>query len=222
MLPLIRELKQTGRNLTVETCHHYLSISAEEIPDAHTEYKCAPPIRSQDNRQQLWNGIVTKDIDLVVSDHSPCTPGLKCLIAGKSRGDFMKAWGGISSLQFGLSLFWTQCQEYGLGLSDMIRLMCEEPAKLCGIQNQKGKIEVGYDADFCVWNPDEWFTVTPDIIHFQNKANPYMGRKLRGVVHSTIVRGFHVYQQYESFGQPLGKPFRKKASSAGRVVKFSE
>lgn len=74
-------------------------------------------------------------------------------------------------------------------MADMIRLMCEAPAKLCGFNDRKGKIAVGFDADFCVWNPDEEFDVTPDIIHFRNKTNPYMKKTLRGVVHTTIVRG---------------------------------
>lgn len=100
-IPLIKQSRLNGAKLTVETCHHYLSLCAEEVPDAQTEFKCAPPIRDQKNREQLWAGILNGDINLVVSDHSPSTPGVKMLTYGKNRGDFLKAWGGISSVQFG-------------------------------------------------------------------------------------------------------------------------
>lgn len=126
----------------METCHHYLSLAAEDIPDAHTEFKCCPPIREKSNQDILWEALLNKDIDLIVSDHSPATPGVKCLTYGKTRGDFIKAAGGISSLQFGLPLFWTNCLQHGLQMKDVYRLMCANPAKLCGLDNQKGKIQV--------------------------------------------------------------------------------
>lgn len=169
-LPIIIEARKNGAKLTVETCHHYLSITAEDIPDEHTEFKCAPPIRDRSNQEKLWQALKDGHINLVVSDHSPSTPGVKLLTAGKNRGNFLKAWGGISSVQFGLPLFWTNCKRYGFTLTDLIRLMCEEPAKLVGLDHRKGKIAVGYDADFCVWDPEEEFTVSPDIIEFQNKV----------------------------------------------------
>lgn len=95
----------------------------------------------------------------------------------------------------GLPLFWTNCEKHGLGLRDLIRLMCEEPVKLCGFDDQKGKLAKGYDCDLCVWDPSDVFTVTPDIIHFRNKANPYMNKQLKGVVHATIVRGQFAYKR---------------------------
>lgn len=100
-IPIIRKCREKSCRLTVETCHHYLNISAEDVPDASTEYKCAPPIRGRDNQKKLWQGLIDGDINLVVSDHSPSTPGVKMLTYGKNRGDFLKAWGGISSVQFG-------------------------------------------------------------------------------------------------------------------------
>lgn len=219
-LPTIREARSNGAQLTVETCHHYLSIAAEEIPDAHTEYKCCPPIRAKSNQELLWQAVCDGDIDMVVSDHSPSTPGMKLLTSGKDRGDFLKAWGGISSVQFGLPLFWTNCQRYGLEIPDVVRLLCTEPAKMCGLDLVKGRLEVGYDGDVCVWDPEGTFTVTSDIIEFQNKANPYMDRKLHGVVHASFIRGSPVYRQEEKFGQPLGNILMKKGSRrAGKVEK---
>lgn len=112
-------------------------------------------------------------------------------------------------IPIGLSLFWTNCQKYGLEVKDVVRLMCTAPGELCGLLGQKGRIAVGYDADFCVWDPEAEFTVTTDIIQFQNKANPYMGKKLRGLVHSTFVRGHHVFQDTEGFDEPIGELLRK-------------
>ncbi|XP_058835510.1 allantoinase [Topomyia yanbarensis] len=220
-LPLIRGARANGAKLTVETCHHYLSIVAEDIPDAHTEYKCCPPIRGKSNQEQLWQAVFDGDINMVVSDHSPSTPGMKLLNSGKNRGDFMKAWGGISSVQFGLPLFWTNCQRYGLKIPDLVRLLCTEPAKMCGIDKVKGKLEVGYHGDICVWDPEDSFTVTQDIIEFQNKANPYMDRKLRGVVHASFIRGTPVYKATEKFAAPVGNILLKKVARRGsKAVKF--
>ncbi|XP_058445125.1 allantoinase [Malaya genurostris] len=220
-LPSIRTARANGAKLTVETCHHYLSIAAEDIPDAHTEYKCCPPIRAKSNQEQLWQAVCDGDINMVVSDHSPSTPGMKLLNSGKNRGDFLKAWGGISSVQFGLPLFWTNCRRYGLKISDLVRLLCTEPAKMCGIDKVKGRLEVGYHGDFCVWDPEDTFTVTQDIIEFQNKANPYMDRKLRGVVHASFIRGTPVYRSTEKFGAPVGNILLKKVARRGsKAIKF--
>lgn len=222
-LPSIRKARSNGARLTVETCHHYLSIAAEDIPDAHTEFKCCPPIRARSNQELLWQAVCDGDINMVVSDHSPSTPGMKLLTSGsKNRGDFLKAWGGISSVQFGLPLFWTNCQKYGLKIPDLIRLLCTEPAKMCGLDSLKGRLEPGYDGDICVWDPEDTFTVTRDIIEFQNKANPYMDRKLRGVVHASFIRGYPVYRQTEKFGAPTGNILLKKVSRRGsKAIKFN-
>lgn len=95
----------------------------------------------------------------------------------------------------GLSLFWTNCQKYGLGMHDMVRLMSAEPARLCHIADQKGCIQTGYRADLCVWDPDAEFTVKPEIIQFRNRQTPYMGQVLKGVVHATIVGGQFAYER---------------------------
>ncbi|KFB38865.1 AGAP000239-PA-like protein [Anopheles sinensis] len=206
-LPTIREARAHGGRLTVETCHHYLSLAAEDVPDAHTEFKCCPPIRGGANRELLWRAIQTGDIDLVVSDHSPSTPQMKLLTESKRQGNFLEAWGGISSLQLGLPLFWTSCQQYGLTLEDTVRLLCTEPARLSGLDACKGRLDPGYDGDLCVWDPEGTFTVTESMIEFQHKVTPYLNRTLRGVIHATFLRGFPIYQRSEpvpTFGPPLG------------------
>ncbi|XP_077054980.1 allantoinase, mitochondrial isoform X3 [Siphateles boraxobius] len=200
-LELIRAARRAGAPLTVETTHHYLNLTAENIPARATQFKCCPPIRDTANRELLWSALKAGEIDMVVSDHSPCTPDLKCL----DRGDFTQAWGGISSLQFGLSLFWTSASKRGFSFSDAVRLLCKEPARLCRLDNQKGSLIPGHDADLVIWDPEKEFMVKEDNIHHKNKLTPYLGLALRGKVKGTIVRGRLVYSHGSFSTQPLGK-----------------
>jgi allantoinase len=183
-LALIASAKRDGVLLTVESCPHYLYLRAEEIPDGATYYKCCPPIRETENRELLWNGLRSGTIDLIVSDHSPSTPELKT----RGDGDFGAAWGGIASLQLTLAVVWTQAQARGFSLAHVARWMSERPARLVGL-SAKGGIEPGRDADFCIFAPDEPFVVEAANLHHKNPGTPYEGRKLMGVVRSTILRG---------------------------------
>ncbi len=183
-LPLIASAKRDGVPLTVETCPHYLTFTSEEIPAGATQFKCCPPIREAQNREQLWDGLADGVIDCVVSDHSPCTAELKRF----DSGDFGAAWGGISSLQLGLPVVWTEARRRGHTLSDVVRWMAQNPAELAGLPN-KGRIAVGAAADFCVLAPDESFTVHADELHHKNPVCAYEGRRLDGVVRSTWLGG---------------------------------
>jgi allantoinase len=183
-LPTIVAARREGMRVTAETCPHYLVLTAEEIPDGATQFKCCPPVREAANRELLWRGLEGGTIDCVVSDHSPCTAELKRL----DTGDFGAAWGGISSLEIGLPLVWTEARRRGYQLSDVVRWMAQGPARLAGLR-RKGRIEVGYDADFCVFAPDEARVVDPKRLHHKHPITPYDGRPLLGIVHSTWLRG---------------------------------
>jgi allantoinase len=137
----IVKAKQKGLPLTVETCQHYLFFSAEQIKDGQTEFKCAPPIREKANNEKLWQALQDGIIDYVATDHSPSPPALKEL----GSGDFMKAWGGISSIQFALPVLWTAAKKHGCSLQDIAKWLCEKPALLPQLKT-KGKIAKGYDA----------------------------------------------------------------------------
>ncbi|XP_040204858.1 allantoinase, mitochondrial-like isoform X1 [Rana temporaria] len=200
-LTIIRKAKEAGAPLTVETTHHYLSLSSEHIPPGATYYKCCPPVRGHRNKEALWNALLQGHIDMVVSDHSPCTPDLKLL----KEGDYMEAWGGISSLQFGLPLFWTSARTRGFSLTDVSQLLSSNPAKLCGLGNRKGAIKVGYDADLVIWDPDREFQVQENDIHHKNKLTPYLGFLLQGKVMATLVRGTLVYFKGKHVAQPTGE-----------------
>ncbi len=167
--------------ITAETCPHYLTFTAEEIHDGQTEFKCCPPIREESNREALWQGLREGVIETVVSDHSPCTVELK-------EGDFATAWGGIASLQLGLSAVWTQARERGFHLTDVVRWMATHPARQVGLTS-KGSIEPGRDADLVVFAPDQTFVVDRNALYHRNPVTPYHGRRLHGVVHQTWLRG---------------------------------
>ncbi|XP_023809791.1 allantoinase, mitochondrial [Oryzias latipes] len=200
-LELIEEARQAGAPLTVETTHHYLNLCAESIPAGATQFKCCPPIRSSANQEQLWSALKRGLIDMVVSDHSPCTPDLKKL----DFGDFMQAWGGISSLQFGLPLFWGSARKRGFQLPDVVRFLSREPAQLCSLGNRKGCLARGFDADLVIWDPEREFEIKETNIHHKNKLTPYLGLTLRGLVHATVLGGRLVYRDGCFYPQPLGR-----------------
>jgi allantoinase len=183
-LDIVRSAKSRGLPLTVETCPHYLTFAAEEIPDGATEYKCAPPIRSRAERDALWDALIAGDIDLVASDHSPCPPIMK-----ESDGNFFGCWGGIASLQVTLSAVWTGARARGVPPERITTWMSEFPSQLAGLAHRKGRIAAGYDADIAIWNPDATFVVNGGTLRHRHPVTPYAGRELFGVVERTYVRG---------------------------------
>jgi allantoinase len=194
----IERAKRRGIPITGETCPHYLTFAADAIPDGATEFKCAPPIRSADHREALWKGLHRGVLDLVATDHSPAPVTLKC------RGDFMRGWGGIASLELALSAMWTNLIERypprldsreGPVLPKLLLALwlCTGPASLAGFSDQKGRIAPGFDADLVVWDPDAEFTVDAAALQQRHKVTPYAGRRLRGRVVSTFVRGQRIW-----------------------------
>ncbi|HBX80691.1 MAG TPA: allantoinase AllB [Propionibacteriaceae bacterium] len=183
-LPDIKAAKAEGLPITAETCPHYLTFEAEEIPDGATQYKCCPPLRDHDNRLALWQGLIDGTIDCIASDHSPCTVDLKKM----ETGDFGKAWGGIASVQLGLPAVWTQAKAMGIPLTDVVRWMGSAPSDLVGLP-RKGRLQVGADADLVIFAPEETFVVDKDRLFHKNPVTPYHGRTLSGTVHATWLAG---------------------------------
>ncbi|MFL5351084.1 allantoinase AllB [Archangium sp.] len=208
-LPDIAAARREGLPFGAETCPHYLTFDAEHIPDGATYLKCAPPIREAENREKLWEGLARGDIDMVVSDHSPCTPGLKHL----ERGDFAAAWGGIASLQFSLPAVWTGARARGHGLESLVRWMCQNPARLTGLEGLKGSIAPGADADLIVFDPEATFTPEPSRVLHRHSLTPYAGRALVGVVERTYVRGQQVQTRGEFTKRPVGEWVRRPGTS---------
>ncbi|MFJ2606927.1 allantoinase AllB [Streptomyces sp. NPDC091279] len=195
-LPLIAAAKAEGVRLTVETCPHYLTLTAEEVPDGASEFKCCPPIREAANQDLLWQALADGTIDCVVTDHSPSTADLK-------TPDFATAWGGISGLQLSLAAVWTEARRRGHGLEDVVRWMSAKTSELAGL-HRKGAIAPGRDADFAVLAPDETFTVDPAALQHRNRVTAYAGKTLHGVVKSTWLRGQRIVADGE-FTEPKGR-----------------
>jgi len=183
--------------ITAETCPQYLTFVAEEIPDGATEYKCAPPIRDRANREFLWAALAGGLVQSVVSDHWPAPE------VGASR-NFLEARAGIASVQAGLSIVWTGASAREYTLEQVVRWMCLAPAQLAGLA-RKGSIDVGFDADLVVFDPDEEFTVEPEVQDGHRVATPYRGRRLRGVVKRTYLRGTFAHENGKVFPQAAGR-----------------
>jgi allantoinase len=194
-LETVRAARRDGVPLTSETCPHYLRFAAEEIADGHTEFKCAPPIRERENREALWRALADGTLDLIASDHSPCSPQLK----GDGRFD------EASGLQLSLPVAWTEASRRGYTLRDLARWMCEGPARLAGLQRRKGALQPGFDADLCVWRPDDTFRVDPAQLRHKHKLTPYAGQELHGVVVATVLRGELIYAGGAIRGAPRGE-----------------
>jgi allantoinase len=200
-IPKIQKAKTADQSVSVETCPHYLTFIAEEIPDCATQYKCAPPIREHENRERLWAGLRDRTIDMIATDHSPCPPEMK----RQGTGDFLDAWGGIASLQLSLSAVWTEAKRRGFSLTHLSRWLCEVPARLAGLTHQKGAIAAGCDADLVIWNPEAGFKVDPAQLHHRHKLTPYAGRDLMGIVEATFLRGVKIFERGNFCAAPAGQ-----------------
>jgi allantoinase len=191
----IARAKRDGAHITAETCPHYLTFAADEIPEGATEFKCAPPIRESRHRDALWLALQAGTLDLIATDHSPSPPSMKC------AGDFLRAWGGIASLELSLAATWTslnsqlsRLNSQVSSLNSVAAWLSEAPAALAGL-TRKGRIAEGHDADLVIWDPDIEWTVDPSRLQQRHKLTPYAGCTLRGRVHATYVRGTRVFSR---------------------------
>ena len=186
-IPALRAARAEGLPITVETCPHYLTIAAEDVPDGATQFKCCPPIRDDANREALWQGLIDGDIDIVVTDHSPSTAELKF----SHGGDFQKAWGGIAGLQTGFSAVWTEARTRGIPFERVVGWMSSGPAQLVGL-HMKGGITVGADADLVAYAPEASFTVHAAELEHKNAVSAFDGRELHGVARTVWLGGLEL------------------------------
>lgn len=199
----IEEYFRGDLRVTYETCPHYLFFSEEDIPEGDTRFKCAPPLRPREDSEALWRMVTARDSRwIIASDHSPCPPEMK----HPETGDFSKAWGGISSLQLGLSLVYTLARKRGgADLSSIAQLMAERPAEFVGLQDRKGRIAAGCDADLIAFDPyAEWIVDAKALAH-RHKVTPYDGYSIRGRVTRTWLRGEEVQRDGKLTGRVKGR-----------------
>ncbi len=214
-LAAIADARRDGVAVSVETCPHYLTFAAEEIPAGATAFKCAPPIREGDQRERLWNGLAAGEIDLVATDHSPAPPALKRL----AEGDFVRAWGGIASLQVGLAAVWTGMAARSLPIDRLAQWLATAPSRLAGLERVKGTIAAGYDADLILFDPESQFSVNGAALYHRHPVTPYHGARLRGSVKITILRGEVVFEDDECRGAPSGRLISRRANGEERIAR---
>jgi allantoinase len=205
-LPLLAEARGRGVPISVETCTHYLWFAGEEIPDGATEFKCSPPIRGAANRETLWDALESGLIDMVVTDHSPCLPAMK----RRDEGRWDLAWGGIASLGLALPVLWTAMVRRGVKLEMLGEWMAAAPARLAGLEGQKGVLATGADADMVVLDPDAVWKVAPEHLHFRHKLSPYLGEELQGRVLETWLRGEQIFCADCFVDSPRGRELVRK------------
>jgi allantoinase len=209
-LPDIEKAKAEGLPFTVETCPHYLTFAEDGIPAGATQFKCAPPIRSAENREELWRALGRGVIDFVVSDHSPCAPELKKFEAG----DFMAAWGGIAGLQFTLPATWMGAKRRGFQLEDVVRWTSERTADFTGL-TMKGRLEKGRDADIVILDDAALFDVASSGVLHRHKVTAYAGLRLQGDVRVHYLRGEMIY---DAGGFPAGRRGRAILKRSGTWI----
>lgn len=200
-IPILRQAQTSSVKITAETCPHYLHFASESIVAGATEFKCCPPIREQENRERLWNGLADRTIGFIVSDHSPCPSDMKL----QSTGNFLEAWGGISSLQLRLPVVWTDACQRGFSILDLVRWLSYGPAEQVDLLKRKGSIQAGKDADFVIWDPNAEFQVDPSELRHRHQITPYRGERIRGVVKNTFLRGKKIYDGSEIRPSPQGQ-----------------
>ena len=190
-LPMIAQARAEGLPLTVETCPHYLTFAAEEIPDGDPRFKCAPPIRERENRERLWEGLREGLIDTIGTDHSPAPPELKHL----DTGDVFRAWGGIASLQLALPAVWTEARRRGFTLADLAALdgpRARRAGRALGLARERSPRAATPTSSSST--PRRPSRSIPTALHHRHRATPYEGRVLDGRVEATYLRGRAVYR----------------------------
>lgn len=191
---LVASARQSGVDVTVETCPHYLTLDESDLDRAGALAKCAPPLRPRDVVDDLWTALIDGAIDYVASDHSPCPPAMK------TADTIWGAWGGLGGVQSLLSVLLTEGPRRGLDLPRIVELTSARPADRLGLSPRKGALAVGSDADLVLVDLSADWTPDIDALQTRWRLDPFVGRRLTACVRSTLVRGRLVWQD----GAPAG------------------
>lgn len=199
---MVYEARQRGVDVTCETVPQYLAFSDDQLETLGGIGKCCPPLRSKDTLNKLWDELESGHVDIVCSDHSPSPMSLK------TDQNFFKIWGGISGCQSTMNVMLTEgFHKRGLDLQKISDLISNNPAKRFNIKD-KGKLEVGYDADLVLVDLDDTFTLKSDDLFYMHKVSPLVGMEFKGKVVRTILRGTTIYQDGKITSDPIGKFLR--------------
>ncbi|MFC5603680.1 allantoinase [Sporosarcina koreensis] len=196
VVEVINDAKQRGVDITVETCPHYLSLTVKDLEEQGVIAKCAPPLRDQDEVEDLWTAVANGEIDTIGSDHSPAPASMKVI-----SDNIFDGWGGISGAQSMLNILLTEGHfKRNLPLEKIVELTATNPAKIFGLKT-KGTIAADYDADLTLVDLNESFELKKEDLFYRHQHSPYVGRTFKGNVKTTIVGGNVVFEN----GQPIQK-----------------
>jgi dihydropyrimidinase len=190
-LQAVREGRTAGASVTAETCPQYLLLTrgVYDREDGHL-FSASPPLRTAEDQRALWDGLRRRDLDLVTTDHCPFTRAQKAWC-----GDFRDLPYGLPGVETLLPLVFSEGVARGrLGLTDVARLLSEEPARVFGLHPKKGTLDVGSDADLVVFDPNYMWRISADGLHMNTDFSPYDGRDVTGKVVATVSRGEVVYR----------------------------
>ncbi|HTD23062.1 MAG TPA: allantoinase [Terriglobales bacterium] len=203
---LAHQLRAAGADVTIETCPHYLFFTEDDMERLGGVAKCAPPLRSADERAELWSSLLRGEVDIVASDHSPAEPRMK------QDQDFFRVWGGIAGVQSTLNvLLESGHHERGLPLETIAQLTGAAPARRFGISS-KGEIRAGLDADCTLVATHEPFVLEAERLCSRHRASPYVGATFRGMVRRTILRGKTIFQEGAMAAPGTGKMVRPQSA----------
>ncbi|KAI3435951.1 hypothetical protein D9Q98_002009 [Chlorella vulgaris] len=207
LIPEFVAAKAEGLPISVETCPHYLNFATERVPTGDTKVKCAPPLREEENRYRLLDGLRDGAIDSLATDHSPFDPAMKL----PESGDFLAAWGGIAGLQYALPASWQPTSLHGMNITWLTQAWSVGPAQLAKLNKTKGRLAPGLDADIVVWSPDQAADTSLDALQHLHKVSPYIGMSMQGRVLATFVDGHQVFGEQQGVAsEACGSPILKK------------
>lgn len=182
----IAEAQAEGLDVTAETCSHYLCLTEEDVIKRGAICKCAPPLRTADAVEEMWEYVNAGILSCVGSDHSPCADYEK----DETKDGVLGAWGGISGIQNVMQVVYSEgVDKRGYDPTLLARVLSEGPAKTFGIYGKKGAIKVGFDADIVILDPDKEWEITPESLYYVNKISAFVGMKGKGLPVCTMVRG---------------------------------
>lgn len=189
VVEVIKAAQERGVDVTVETCPHYLSLTVKDIEEQGVIAKCAPPLRDQEEVDDLWAAVANGEITTIGSDHSPAPASMKVI-----KDNIFDGWGGISGAQSSLNILFTEGYfKRNVPLEKIVELTATNPAKRFGLAN-KGTIAVDYDADLTLVDLNESFELKKEDLFYRHQHSPYIGKTYKGAVKTTIVGGEVVFE----------------------------
>jgi allantoinase len=191
---LVTEAKAHGQRVTMEVCSHHLLLDLDDLVRLGPYGRCAPALRDRSLVEELWGHVLSGNADCLISDHAPAT----------RWEDIFAAPLGLQNLQETVPAVLSEgVHRRGMPLDAFVRFASTSAARIVGLYPRKGTILPGSDADLVVWDLDaEWTVDAASQQLSKNPWSPFDGRRIRGRVVRTLVRGETVFAAGEIRVEP--------------------